>query len=131
MQAADGFEDDGDARLVVAAENGRAVSADDVALDDGLHALAGDDRVHVRAHHDGLGAGERAGEARDDVAGVAADLAPSAVNLYLGAQLLADLFDALGDLALLARDRVDLDEFEQKVFDALLVNHSASVNRKW
>ncbi len=112
------------AGLVVAAEDGRAVGADDVALDDGLDALAGDDRVHVRAHHDGVGACDGAGEARDDVAGVAADGRARVVDEDLGAHLLAELFDALGHLALLARDRVYLDEFEQKVFDALLVDHA-------
>src|SRR5919198_441731 len=126
LQAADRLDDDGYPRLVVAAEHGRAVGADDVPLDDGLDTSAGDDRVHVGAHHDGLGVGDRAREARDDVAGVAADLLPGVVDLDLRAQLLADPFDALGDLALLARDRVYPDEFEQKVFDALLINHLPS-----
>ena len=126
MQAAYGLADDGAARLVVAAEHRGAVCAYTVTLDDGLDAATGDDRVHVRAHHDGLGSGERARKARDDVAGVAADLRACVVNLHFRAHLLAECTDALGHVALLARDGINLYEFEQKVLDALLINHSAS-----
>ena len=84
----------------------------------------------MRRHHDGLGRGEGAGEARDDVAGVAADLRARFVDEDLGAQLFTVSLDALGHVALLARDRVDLDEFEQKVLDALLINHASLLGRK-
>jgi hypothetical protein len=127
LQAADGLDDDGAAGLVVAAEHGRAVRADDVALDDRLDALARDDRVHVGGHHDRLGPGDGAGEARDDVARVAAHLLPGVVYLDVGAHLFAVLLDALGHVALVPRVAVNLYEFEQQILDALLVNHVASV----
>jgi hypothetical protein len=80
----------------------------------------------VGAHHDGLGARDGAGEARDDVARVAAHLLARVVNPDLRAHLFAILLDALGHVALLARVAVNLYEFEKKILDALLVNHVAS-----
>ena len=48
------------------------------------------------------------------------------VNLCLSAHLLAILLDALGYVALLTRMAVNLNKFEKKILDALLVNHWAS-----
>src|SRR5262249_46924821 len=63
---ADALADDRDARLVVTAEDGRAVGADDVTLDDGTDALAGHDGVHVRAEEERRHRGV-AGDVRDQV----------------------------------------------------------------
>src|SRR5437660_120244 len=70
---ADALADDRHARLVVAAEHGRAVAPDHVVLDDGAHAGAGLDRVHVRAEEERRRV-HAAGHVRDQVPSLAADL---------------------------------------------------------
>ncbi len=126
LQAANHLDDYRAAGFVVATQHGRAIGANDVAFNDWFHAFAGNDRVHVRAHHDRLGIGNRAREARDDIAGVAADGTASVVDLNLRAHFLAVLLEALGDIALLARVAVYLHEFEQKILNAFLVDHLTS-----
>src|SRR5881398_2837507 len=55
---------------------------------------------------------KRAGKARDDIAGVAADLLAGIVDFDLRAHLFAVLLDALRHVALFARMAVDLHKFE-------------------
>src|SRR5258707_447595 len=123
LQAANHFNDHGTAGFVVAAQHRRLVGANDVAFDDWLDAFAGNYGVHVRAHHDGIGSGNRSRKTRDDIAAVAAHCSAGVVNLDLRAHLFAILLDALGDVAFFARVTVDLHEFEQKVLDAFLIDH--------
>ncbi len=78
--------DDRATRLVVAAEHGRAVGADDVAFDDRLDAFSGDHGVHVRGEQERRG-GAGALHAREDVAGRAADDRTGVVGPHLGAEL--------------------------------------------
>ncbi len=126
LKTANHFDDHSATALVVSAEDSRAIGADNVALDDRLDAFARDDRVHVRAHHDRRRARNRAGKPSDHVAAVAADFFASVVNLDLRAHLLAVLLDSQRHLALFARVTIDLNEFEQKILDAFLVDHWAS-----
>src|SRR2546430_12200277 len=102
LKAANHFDDYRAATLIVAAEDRRAVGTNDVAFNDWLNAFAGNDCVHVRAHHDRLRVRKRAGKTRDDVAGVAADRFTGSVDLALSAHLFAVLLDSLRDVALFA-----------------------------
>src|SRR5205807_7889324 len=108
------------------AEHGGFIGANDVAFDDWFDAFARNDRVHVRAHHDGFSARNRAREARDDVAGVAVDFFSGVINLHLRSHFFAVLLDAFGHLAFFARVAVDLHKFKQQVLDTFLVDHSSS-----
>ena len=123
LETANDFNDHSAARLVVAAEHGRFVGADDIAFDDRFDAFAGNDRVHMRAHHDRRSVRNGAGKARDYIAAVAADRTAGVVNLNLRAHFFAVFPEALGDVALLARVTIDLHKFEQQVLDAFLVDH--------
>src|SRR3989442_509610 len=74
--------DERHAGLVVAAEDRGAVGADDVVLDDRLDALAGGDRVHVRAEEErGRAGGAR--QVRDQVARLAPERRARAVEAHL------------------------------------------------
>ncbi len=84
----------------------------------------------MRAHHDGIGSGNRSRKTRDDVATVAADCGAGVVNLDLRAHPFAILLDALGDVAFFARVTVDLHKFEQKVLNPFLIDHRSSMNRE-
>src|SRR6184192_149252 len=55
---------------------------------------------------------KRAGKARDDVTGVAADRFAGSVDLDLRAHFFAVLLDALSDVPLFARMAIDLHKFE-------------------
>ena len=126
LQTANDFDDYGAAALVITAEHGRFIGANDVAFDDWLDAFAWHDRVHVRAHHDGLGVVNRAREARNYVAGVAGDFFAGVINFNLRSHFFTVALNALGDLAFFSRVTVDLHKFEQKILDAFLVDHSSS-----
>src|SRR5213080_4485997 len=138
LETANDFNDHGTATLVITTEHGRFIGANNVALDDWFDAFAGNDGVHVRAHHDRFSVRNRAREARNDVAGVAADFFSGVINLHLRSHFFTVAFDALGNLAFFARVAVDLHEFEQEILDTFLINHRASgsgqsqiANSKW
>ena len=115
---ADGFDDGDDSRLVVAAENGRAVGADDIAVNDRLDAFAGKDCVHVAAEHQRFRRfGSRQGG--DEVAGVAADFFAGIVELDLEAERLQFLFHVGGELGLLAGGAGDSGHLDKLVHEAL------------
>src|SRR5437868_1094496 len=126
LKATNDFDDHNATALVVAAEDRRAISANYVAFDNRLDAFAGNDRVHMRAHHYWLCAGNRACESRNNIAAVAANLFAGVVDLNLGAHFFAVLLNALGDVAFFARVAVDLDELKQKILNTLLINHRTS-----
>src|SRR5579871_1008990 len=58
----------------------------------------------------------------DQIAGVAADALAGAIVAAGRAQRLELAAQPLGDLALLARERIDLDQFEQQVLEPLLIH---------
>src|SRR6266498_3712322 len=103
LQAANHFNYHSAAGLIVATQDSRAVGANDVAFDNWFDAFTGNDRIHMRAHHDRCGAGNRARKTRDDVPAVAANLLSGIVDLDLSAHLFAVLLKALSDVAFLAR----------------------------
>src|SRR6185503_15300622 len=123
LQAFDNFDDDDAAGFVIAAQDGRAVGANDVAFNDWLDAFAGDHGVHVRAHYDRFSALDRARKAGNNVAGISADLLTRVVDFHQRAHFLAVLLDAFSDLALFARVAIDLHKLQQQVLDSFLVNH--------
>src|SRR5260370_32524236 len=103
LETANNFDDHGTAGLVIAGEHGRFIGADDVAFDDWLDAFTGNNGVHVRAHHDRIGARNRARETSDDFAGVAADCLSGVIDLHLRPYLFPVFLAALGAVALFAR----------------------------
>ena len=111
--------DDRQAGLVVAAEDGPAVAADDVALDDRAHAFTGDDGVHVRRQQQGRGACDRAVDAREEVAGFAADLRAGVVEPRLRPERVQLASQAERDRAFLPGMAVDADEVEEEREQAL------------
>jgi len=114
--------DEGHAGLVVAAEDRRAVGADDVVLDDRLDALAGDDRVHVRAEEErGRVGGAR--QVRDQVARLAAERRPRAVEAHLRPQPGELAREPRGDPSLAARVAVDPDELQEERLQARGLDH--------
>jgi hypothetical protein len=117
-----GFEDGHDARLVVAAEHRAAVRADDVAVDDGADVVGGRYGVHVAAQQERRDVGRRPRKARDQVAGVAADLVARVVDLHGGAQPLEDRGEALGDVALALGHAGNTHQLEELVTQALAVH---------
>src|SRR5256885_14322022 len=117
-----GFEDGHDARLVVAAEHRGAVRADDVAIEDGTHVVGGRHGIHVAAQQKRRDAGRRARKARDEVAGVAADLVAGVVDLHGGADTLEDRGEALGDVALALGHAGDAHQLEELVTQTLAIH---------
>src|SRR6185436_12557619 len=115
--------DDRDSRLVVAPEYRGAVGADDVALLDGLHALARLDRVHVRAEKERRRV-DGAGHVRDEVPGLALHLRARVVEADGGAERLELAGEPLRDAPLAAREAVDADQLEEQPFQAGRVDHA-------
>ncbi len=112
-QHAQDLANDRAARLVVAAEHGRAVAPDDVAFDDRPDALARDHGVHVRREEERR-RGDRARDAREHVAGRAADLGARVVDPDLGAEVAELAREPLGHAVLLPRMAVDADQLEEE-----------------
>src|SRR6266571_342508 len=108
LETANDFNDHGTATLVITTEHGRLIRSNDIAFNDRFDAFAGNDGVHVRTHHDRFSALNRASEARNDVAGIAADFFVGVVNLNLRSDFFAVLLDLLSYLAFFARVAVDL-----------------------
>ena len=113
-QHAQHLADDRAARLVVAAEDRRAVAADDVAVDDRLHALAGDDGVHVRREQQRRRRRAVPRTRASRLPGRAADLGAGVVEPDLGPELAQLARQALGDRALLPRMAVDPNQLEEE-----------------
>src|SRR5437763_12990 len=109
LEAANNFDDYRAARFVIAPEHSRAVGANDVAFDDWFYPFARNDRIHVRAHHNWFSIRNTAGETRDHIAAIAADLFTGVVDFNLRAHFFAILLDPLGDVAFLARMTIDLN----------------------
>ena len=115
---ADGFDDGDDSGLVVAAEDGRAVGADDIAVDNRLNALAGQNRVHVAAEHQRFCRfGSRQGG--DEVAGVAAHFFAGVVKLDRKAERFQLFFHVGGEFSLLAGRAGDFGHLDELVHEAL------------
>ena len=77
-----------------------AVGADDVALDHRVDRLRRPHRVHVGREEEGRRPGLVAGEAREEIAGLAADLLPRVVHLDAGAHALENALEPPRDGAL-------------------------------
>ncbi len=108
--------DDCASRLVVAAKHRGAVGADDVAVDYGLHAFARNDGVHVRAQKQWRYALVGAVEMADQIAAVAVDLFGGAVEAASEARGFQFAHEPERDVAFAARERVDLDDFQEQLF---------------
>src|SRR5207237_923919 len=110
--------DDGDPRLVVAAEHRGAVAADHIVLDDGSDADARLDRVHVRAEEERRRV-HGAGHVRDQVSRLTDDLGAGAVEAHLAA--------AGSTVTLLGRrDHMDAVRARGLVIDGLFGTHRVS-----
>jgi hypothetical protein len=113
LQDVEDLQDDGDAALAVAAQDGPPVRPDAVLFEDGPDPFARADRVHVGRNEERRQGGI-ARKARDEVPGLASDRLGSVVRRYdesEGFQVRAEL---LGDLPLPARKRVDLYQVEER-----------------
>ena len=108
--------DDRASRLVVTAEHGSAVGADDVAVDHRLHAFARNDGVHVGAQKQRRHALASAVEMADQIAAVAVDFLGGAIEAAAKARALQFAYEPQRDVAFAARERVDLDEFQEQLF---------------
>jgi len=115
----DHFEDDGAPGLVVGAEDGRAVAADDVgAVPGGLDASARLDGVHVGGEED-----------RFAVTIAAAEDVACGILGYFEPEVAETAFELRCDGVLFARGGVDGHEFEEGLDDAIAVDHGALLRR--
>ena len=124
-QLAQRFKDGRDTGLVVAAEDGRAIGADDAILPDGMDIRAGLHAVHMSRQHDGrpvlLPLCRR--EIRDEIAAVAAQGLTGLVLMDGTAEFLQALCQEVADFTLIVRRAADADEFEKLSQHALFINH--------
>ena len=114
----DGFDDGGDPGFVVTTEDGRAVGADDIAVNDRLDAFTGKNCVHVAAEHQRFRrfASRQGG---DEVAGVAAHFFAGGVELDRKAERLQLLLHVSGEFSFLAGGAGDFGHFDKLVHEAL------------
>ncbi len=112
LEGGNAFKDGRDAGLGVAAEDGRAVGVDQVAIDQGLNAAAGLDSVHVGAEEEGLAAVAYAG---DDVA--------VSVLPHVRAERLQAAAQVMREGLLLPGGTVDAHEVEKSREEAVAVDH--------
>jgi hypothetical protein len=120
------FEDGNDSALVVTAQHGRAVGPDHVGVDDGTDVLAGDHGVHVCGEQERRRIRYRPRDAREHVAGVAADLVARVVDRDRGAQTLERRDEPLGHPSFTTREAGRTDEIEELVDEALAMDHEAA-----
>ena len=80
LDHAQDFANDGNAALVVAAENGAAVGAQNIAVEHRHDAFAGNHGIHVSGKQQRRSAGDVAGKMSDEIAYVAADLFSGVVD---------------------------------------------------
>jgi len=116
------FADDRASRLVVAAEHGGAVGADDVAVDHRFHAFARNDGVHVSGQKERSHALAGAVEMADQIAAVAVDLVGGAVEAASKARALQFAHEPQRDVAFAARERVDLDDFQEQLLQTRMID---------
>ena len=102
LQRPDHLQDGGHARLVVAAQDGRAVGVDHAVADHRLDADVLADGVHVRAEHQPVALARPAG-----------DQVPVLVGLDRAAQLGQPPRQVFADGLFLARRAVDGDQVEE------------------
>ena len=119
------FKDGRDAGLVVAAEDGRAIGADDAILPDGMDIRTGLHAVHMSRQHDGRSVllPLCRGEIRDEIAAVATDCLTGLILMDNAAELLKALRQEVADFTLIVRRATDADEFEKLSQHALFINH--------
>ena len=130
-QTLQGLEDGGDARLVICAEDGRAVGADDAVRENGLDICARLDAVHVRREHDGRYPCDCTFESCDDIARAAAECPARFVLVNLcRTERAQTCCQQIGDLTLVERGAADGDESEEIVQDAFLVNHDVPPSKE-
>ena len=111
------FADDRDAALVVAAEHGGAVGAQDIAVEDRHDAFAGNHRVHMRGKQQRLARQGRCREtSRSDCRHCRRPFRRRRRSTTLGAEFFQLALEAHGDVVFLARQAVDLDQFDEKIF---------------
>ena len=128
-QAAQRLEDGDDARLVVRAEDGRAVRADHAACELRANARARFYAVHVRRQHDGRYARDCAFEIRDDVAAVAAEDFTGVILVNLrGAEFPQPCGEQIAHFPLVEGGAADGDEFEEFVQNSFLVDHGCTLS---
>ena len=125
------LEDRDETRLVVPAQDRRAVRPDHVAAHDRLHVLARHHRVHVGAEEERRGAGGGPRELREEVPRLAADFLPRVVLLDGCAQPREGLPEALGDPALALGQGVDPDELQELRDEARAIDHGVSLKHRW
>ena len=119
---AQGLHNGRHARLVVPAQHGVPLAADDSVLNHGLHPDAGDHRVHVGGQENGL-AGDGPGQGAVHVACLAAGQLHGLVHIDLTADGLQILRDAGGHGPLVGALAVDADVVQEGAEQAFFVNH--------
>ena len=114
-QLAQRLQDGRDARLVICAEDRRAVRADDAILDDRADARTGLHAVHMRRQHD-----RRQGfkpscrrKVRDEIAAVSAQGLAGPVFMHRTAEFLQALRQKVTDLPLVMRRARNADELQK------------------
>ena len=115
LQRLEDLQDDRHTRLVIAAEDGRAVGEDDAVADLRLDAHIRADGVHMGAEHQPVAAA--VGEAGDQVVVLVAH--------HLAAERGEALGQVIGDGLLLARWAVDGDQVEKGLDKARFIDHEA------
>ncbi len=95
-----GFADDGNAALVVAAEHGTAVGAQDISIANRFDAFTRHYGIHVRREEKRRGVRHVSRKVRDQVADVAADLFAGVVDKNRRAELYHLALKTQGDVAL-------------------------------
>ena len=113
----------GDAALVVAAQGGGAVGADDIALDDGVDMVAGLNLVGVGHKADG-GAGQVAGNIGHDVAAVSAVGFAGLVGPDGDTPLREVALQPVGHGSLTLGRAVDLDHLQETCLQTFFRNHT-------
>ena len=131
-QLAQRLQDGRDARLVIRAENRRAIRADDAILDDRVDTRTGLHAVHMRRQHD-----RRQGfkpicsrEVRDEIATVAADCLTGLVLAHRAAELLQALRQQVTNLPLVMRRTRNGNELQKLREHALSIDHIFISHRK-
>src|SRR5262249_5199436 len=127
-QDPDRLEDGHDAGLVVTSQHGAAVGADDVAVDHEADLLRRSHGVHVGREQEGRRAGLGPGEAREEIAGLAANLLPAVVHFARGAHALEDALEPPGDGPFAACQARDPRQLEELVPDAAWINDAGRID---